>query len=73
MNKIIKWGFIGCGALYLVGGIITHIWVEENFVPVKKSGKNSSPWKELFMLPKAIWILLAVFTAVGLARSLDST
>ena len=67
-----KWGFIGCGVLYLVGGIITHIWVEENFVPVKKSGKSSSAWKELFMLPKAIWILLAVFTAVGLARSLDT-
>ena len=69
-----KWGFIGCGALYLVGGIITHIWVKEDFTPIRRSKEKnaSSPWKELFALPKAIWILLAVFTAVGLARSLDS-
>ncbi len=67
-----KWGFIGCGALYLVGGIITHIWVKENFTPIKRTGKKTSPWKELFALPKPIWILLAVFTAMGLARSLDT-
>lgn len=67
-----KWGFIGCGVLYLVGGVITHLWVEENFVPVKKSKNKKSQWKELFALPKPIWILLAVFTAVGLVRSLDT-
>ena len=67
-----KSGFMVCGALYLVGGIITHIWVEENFVPPEKTAKKSSPWKEARALPAAIWVLMGIFVAVGLVRQLEA-
>ncbi|MBR7145044.1 MAG: MFS transporter [Lentisphaeria bacterium] len=67
-----KWGFMVCGALYLVGGIITHLWVEERFVRPEKNNKKSSPWKEARALPAVIWILMGIFVAVGLVRQLEA-
>jgi len=67
-----KWGFMVCGLLYLVGGVITHIWVEENFVPPKKSTRKSSVWQDAGSLPLAIWVIMFIFIAMGLVRQLDT-
>jgi len=61
-----------CGLLYLVGGVITHIWVEENFVPPKKSTRKSSVWQDAGSLPLAIWVIMFIFIAMGLVRQLDT-
>ncbi len=66
-----KWGFIGCGILYLLGGIITHVLVRENFVPPEKKAEKKSVWKELRSYSAAIWIMLILFVLMGLARQIE--
>ncbi|MBO5725129.1 MAG: MFS transporter [Lentisphaeria bacterium] len=66
------WGFMSCGILYLVGGIITHICVKENFVPpVKTEKKKVSFWKEMKHLSSAVWIIFLLFIFMGMARRMD--
>lgn len=69
------WGFMACGALYLVGGIITHIWVKENFVRPEKIARKQ-PGTSIFAQYRgyslAIWIMLILFTVLGLVRQLEA-
>ena len=65
------WGFMGCGAMYLIGGIVTHIWVRENFVPAPAKSEKTSLIGGLRSYPAVIWTILILFVVMGLARRLD--
>lgn len=65
------WGFMSCGALYLVGGVITHIFVRENFTPPEKKKEKKSVWASLGTLSSAIWVMLLLFVFMGMARRMD--
>ena len=67
--------FLTCGAAFLLGGILTLCFVEENFVPPVKNVKKSTAgrsWK--FSLPSfgpGVWVMLGVMFIVALARRCD--
>ena len=65
------WGFLCCGAMYLIGGIVTHIMVKEDFIPPKKHQKNSSFFANFKGLSAAVWIIFILFIWMGMARRLD--
>ncbi len=65
------WGFMGCGAMFLVGGLIIHALVRENFVPPEKSAKGNAFAAFFHGLSPAIAIILILFFAMGMARRLD--
>ena len=65
------WGFMGCGAMFMIGGIVTHLLVRENFIPPKKQQKNSSFFAEFKGLSAAVWIIFLLFIGMGMARRLD--
>ena len=66
------WGFLGCGALYLVGGVITHVWVRENFVPPVKTAEKTSFAGKFRGLSAAVWVVLLLFVTANIARGLDA-
>ena len=66
------WGFMSCGALYLVGGILTHLFVREDFTaPVKTEKVKSSFWKEMRNTNTGVWLLMILFLVMGMARRMD--
>lgn len=66
------WGFMSCGALYLVGGILTHLFVREDFVPPPKTEKKKvSFWKEMCSTNTGVWLLMILFLVMGMARRMD--
>lgn len=65
------WGFMCCGAMFLVGGLIIHIFVHENFVPPEKKEKSNSFFSFFNGLSSAIVLILVLFFAMGMARRLD--
>ena len=65
------WGFLCCGAMYLIGGIVTHIMVREHFVPPEKQPGQSSFFANFKGLSWAVWIVLFLFVWMGMARRLD--
>jgi|GEM_PF-6146810 len=66
------WGFMGCGAMYLIGGVITHIFVKEHFVPPDKKAAKVPFRDKIRGLPAAVWVVLALFVAMSIARQLDT-
>ena len=62
---------MGCGAMYLIGGIVTHIWVRENFVPAPEKTGKTSLIGGLKSYPAVIWTILILCVVMGLARRLD--
>lgn len=66
------WGFLCCGVMFLLGGIITHILVQEHFVPPEKKDRKGNSFFGVFKgLPAAVGIILVLFFAMGMARRLD--
>lgn len=66
------WSFTVCGLMYLAGGIITCFWVHENFEPLLKEHKESSGIFSGFRgLSFGVWIVLALFMVMGVARRFD--
>ena len=66
------WGFMCCGAMFLISGIITNIMVHEHFIPPEKKDQKSNSFFAVFKgLPAAVGITLVLFFAMGMARRLD--
>ena len=65
------WGFMCCGAMFMIGGLVTHIMVKEHFVPPEKKPNGGSVFSTFKGLHAAIWIILVLFLAMGMARRLD--
>ena len=65
------WGFMCCGAMFLVGGVVVHIVVRENFVPPVKQAKGNAFAAFFRELTSATVLMLALFFAMGMARRLD--
>lgn len=68
------WAFVICGLSFLSGGVLVHVFVQENFtrpLPVAKEEKKPgffAMWKGYSW---GIWILLILFIVMGMARRLD--
>ena len=65
------WGFMGCGAMYLVGGVVTHIFVHENFVPPDKKAAKVPFRDKVKGLSAAVWVVMILFVVMSIARQLD--
>lgn len=65
------WGFMSCGAMYLVGGAVTHIFVREHFAPPEKTVRKRSFREKIRKLPAAVWVVLVLFVTMSIARQLD--
>ena len=70
-----KVAFLTCGFIYLISGLLVHIFVRENFVrPVRtdSKGKKDAPkykFREL-ATPAVIW-LLVMFLLMGISRRIE--
>ena len=68
--------FMTCGVIYLISGLLVHIFVRENFVkPVKKpsEGKAETAQKHRFRdlaTPAVVW-LLTMFLLMGISRRIE--
>ena len=67
--------FLTCGVIYLISGLLVHIFVRENFVrPAKKtaSAKTAAPKHRFRDLatPAVIW-LLVMFLLMGISRRIE--
>ena len=65
--------FLFCGAAFLLGGIMTLLFVDENFTPPIKAEKSIEN-KSRFALPDfgvAVWVLLGLMFILPLARRCD--
>ena len=65
--------FMTCGGLFLIGGVLTLLLVEENFVPPIKKAPVSGK-KRKFYLPQfgiAGWMLLILMLLIPVARRCD--
>ncbi|MBQ6470831.1 MAG: MFS transporter [Victivallales bacterium] len=65
------WGFMACGAMYLTGGVVTHIWVREGEEPLPARTENGSWRKCLGDCPPVVWTVMVMFVCLGLARRFD--
>ena len=68
--------FMTCGVIYLISGLLVHIFAKENFVkPVKKpsEGKAETAPKHRFRdlaTPAVVW-LLTMFLLMGISRRIE--
>lgn len=68
--------FMTCGVIYLISGLLVHIFAKENFVkPVKKpaAGKSEAAPKHRFRdlaTPAVVW-LLTMFLLMGISRRIE--
>lgn len=70
------WGFAICGVMYLVGGVLVHLFVQEDFVrqprprvtaaPVKGGGRRAFQSYSI-----GVWLMLMLFVLMGLSRRYD--
>lgn len=65
-----KVAILTCGALYLLSGVLCHIFIRENFVPPKpcEGKKCRGAWSGL---SAAIWISFFIMFYVAIARKFD--
>lgn len=65
--------FLCCGGMYLVSGLLVHLFVKEKFVKPSKTDskekKQKYKWKELATIG-VVWIF-ALFLTMGVARRID--
>lgn len=62
--------FLTCGAVYLVSGLLVHIFVDEHFVrPVSKTIKEKQKFSAL-ATPGVLW-LMTMFLVMGIARRIE--
>ena len=62
--------FLGCGSLYLLGGLMTHLFVHENFQRPAAS-KKVGFFKSVQGLSIVIWLLLFLIVFTAIARRFD--
>ena len=71
------WGYLTafmiCGAMFMVGGILTICFVQENFVPpAKATVKKQKNWKMLLPgFDTSVWIILGIMFVFPLVRRSD--
>ena len=64
--------FITCGAIYLVSGLLVHIFATENFHrPVAASGKKAAGKSFRELARPSILYLLAMFLLMGISRRIE--
>ncbi len=65
--------FISCGLIYLLSGLLVHLFVKENFqrpaVPKAKKAEKRSRWQ--LLTPGVVWIL-AMVLVMGVARRIET-
>ncbi len=64
------WGFLLCGILYALSGLIVLFFVKENFVPQPKEKRGEFASQFRAMTP-AVLTLLVLFVLLGFARRFD--
>lgn len=70
-----KVAFLTCGVIYLISGLLVHIFVRENFVRPVKTAADGKPAKPKYRFrdlatPAVVW-LLAMFLIMGISRRIE--
>ena len=69
--------FITCGTIYLLSGVLVHVFADENFVPpskeelLAKAEKRRKPGLRSILSPGVGW-LLVLFLLMGISRRIES-
>ncbi|MDO5582267.1 MAG: MFS transporter [Planctomycetia bacterium] len=65
-----KVAFLCCGAMYLLGGLFAHIFVQENFTPPQgeKARKIGRSWSGI---SAAVWMIFLLIVLCAIARRFD--
>lgn len=64
--------FMTCGAVYLISGLLVHLFVRENFErkPLVRRTKRKKPALREIATPAVLWMLL-LFLLMGIARRIE--
>lgn len=63
--------FITCGAMYLIGGLLAHIFVVDNFQPEDESETKESILSSMSGLSLGVWLIFGLIVITALARKFD--
>ena len=69
--------FFSCGAVYILSGLLVHVFAEEHFTPPSleelqaKAAKRKKPSLKSLMSPGVGWLLL-LFLLMGISRRIES-
>ena len=69
--------FFSCGAVYILSGLLVHVFAEEHFTPPTleelqaKAAKRKKPSLKSLMSPGVGWLLL-LFLLMGISRRIES-